>query len=459
MYKIAIAAVAALLISGCSFAPDLQVPEVQQPASFNQESTEATKNYWKRFGDSKLDGYVKQLLEGNYDLRESILQIRQARASLKIANADLYPTLSGSAEARKYTTSNEAYREGSRVRYENFGLSAVLDYEIDLWGRVENNTKAAESSLLSAQYTKEALEISLIATLAESYFNVISLKNRVAIAKETLQIRTDEVAYREKQYNAGVIDALVLNQAEIEAQSAKMVLLGFEANLKIAKSNFKNLLGVNPQAYFDDGLTFGEELPNVENPPINLASSLLERRADVQAALERLKATNALVGVAKAAYFPTISLSGVLGLASEDLGSLASSSASLWNFGGGVAAPILDFGRRDANVESAKNSKEIAALGYERTLKQAYKEVYDALTQLSSSKEQLENSEKQVAFLEKSEALVKKRYESGYSSYLEMLDIERALFSARLEMVAYKQAKIAAYITLYKSLGGGWSAE
>ncbi len=446
----------ALLLGGCSLAPNLEVPSFTNPKIFDSNASTNLLTYWKSFHDSYLDGYIEELFKNNYDLKEAALKIDQARASLKIAVSDQLPSLEGTGQGSKTRTSNESYPVNTRHTYENYALSGILSYELDLFGRVQSTKDAASAVLSSAEASAQALRISLIATLAESYFSIISLEEQKNIAQETLNARESEAAYREKEYGVGSADLLTLHQANIQVETAKIALQNTNERLELAKSAFKELLGSAPSSYFEADVTTSGVLPDTLEIPKNLPSDILERRPDVKAALESLKATNALVGVARSAYFPTISLSGALGYASTDLNNLAQSSASVWNYGGALAMPLLNFGKTSGGVESAESQKAIAALTYEKTLKSAFREVKEALVRYQSARESYLSSKKETELLEKTQAIVKARFENGYSSYLELLDAERMLYASRIATTSYKQNALAASITLYKALGGGW---
>ncbi|MFP4485422.1 MAG: efflux transporter outer membrane subunit [Campylobacterales bacterium] len=468
MYKIFLSIPIALLLVGCSLKPDLNAPAYDNlPSSYDGEKSSSepiNKEWWKGFKDPVLDEMIDEAFRYNSNLLLAAANVAEARATLDLDRANQYPSLDAEAKGSRSKRSEQTFPQSpGKTTFNNFGLSAILSYELDLWGKLSSQKEASEAILEASRANRDAIKLALASDVASSYFTLIALKEQKSVAQKTYSSQKESYEYYKKQYDNGLVDELTLMQSLAELDSTEAALESIKLQEELQNRALKILIGKSPQEIITstqltdiDALS---DVPKIADVPVGMPSSLLERRPDIRASLEQLRAANASVGVARANYFPSISLSGVFGGESEALKNLFRSDAQIWNLAGSAAMPLVDFGRVSAGVESAKAQKEYALISYQKSVKNAFKEVMDALNTQSSSKKRSMISKRQVETLQKSLNLSKKRFDAGYTSYLEVLDSQRGLFSAELQSVSNNLDVINSTITLYKALGGGWNVE
>ena len=452
---------AILLVSGCSMAPKLEVAEPAMPAALSDVNATSPVDvkWWEQYGDGQLNTLITEALANNDDLKMAMSNVMLARVTLGLSRAERYPTIDASASGYRRKTSGETLSPFSGVTYNSFDLSAGAAYEFDFWGRYSNMEASARAELLAGEADMETVRITLISTAAELYFSLITLDRQINVTAETVQAYKESYEYRSRQYDHGVIDALVLEQAHALYANAKLRLATHKEEKLLAESALAVLIGRSPEAIFSRNVATSPTLAVPLNVPKQLSSNLLQQRPDIRAAEERLRAANATIGVARAAYFPTISLTGTAGFSSTELGNLLNSSARTWGFGPSLYVPIFDFGRIKSSVEIAEAKKDAAVIAYAKTVKNAFKEVYDALKKIESTNEKLAAQKEETAALEKVLALSQQRFDSGYGTYLEVVESKRALLNSRTNFIALNDAQIVNQITLYKALGGGWQPQ
>lgn len=446
------------LTSGCSMAPKLNMQTPELPASLEEANATAKidDKWWEAFGDARLNVLIEEALANNDDLKLAMSSVALARATLGLSEAERYPTLNAGASALRQKTSGETLSPFRGVRYDTFSLSATAAYEFDFWGRYKNAQEAAIAELLASEADRETVRISLVSAVAELYFNLIALQRQVGVTKETLHAYQESYEYRLRQYKHEAIDALTLEQAHALYANAKLALASLQETKVLSESALAILLGKSPQALFEEHVPIEAALPQPLNIPANLSSRLLEQRPDIRASQERLRAANALIGVAKADYFPSISLTGTAGFQSTELGNLLSSSAQMWGFGPSLSVPLFDFGRTKSRVERAQEQKNSAMIDYGKTVKNAFKEVYDSLKKIEISRQKLRAQEEEKEALQQVFEISQKRFDSGYGTYLEVVEAKRGLLRSRVNMISLNAEHIINQITLYKALGGGW---
>jgi len=450
--------IAAVLISGCSMAPDLEVAEPALPAALSDlnATSPVDVKWWEQFGDAHLNALIAEALEKNDDLKLALSNVMLARAALGLSNAERYPTIDGSASAYRQKTSGESLSPYSGFIYNSFDLSLSAAYEFDFWGKYSNMEAAARSEMLASEADLETVRISLISSVAELYFALITFDRQIRVTAETLEAYKESYDYRRRQFEHGVIDALVLEQAHAIYANAKLQLATYKEQKRVAESALAVLIGRSPDAIFNRNVETAPLLAMPLEIPAELTSNLLQQRPDIRAAEERMRAANATIGVAKAAYFPSISLTGTAGFSSTELGNLFKSSAGMWGFGPSLNVPIFDFGRIKNSVKIAEAEKDAAVITYAKTVKNAFKEVYDALVKIESTREKLLALDEETQALEKVLLHSQQRFDSGYGTYLEVVASKRALLSSRINLISQNDALIINQITLYRALGGGW---
>ncbi len=450
-----------ILASGCSMAPKLDMQTLALPASIadTNASLAIDDKWWEAFGDAHLNSLVEEALLNNDDLKLALSSVAQARATLGLREAERYPDINAGASGLRQKTSGESLSPFAGVQYDTFSLSASAAYEFDFWGRYKNSEEAALSELLASEADKETIRISLVSSVAELYFNLVALQRQVNVTEETIHAYKESYTYRLNQYKHGVIDALTLEQAHALYANAKLTLASLQERKILSGSALAVLLGKSPKEIFEERIRLKTAvLPQPLTIPSGLDSNLLEQRPDIRASQERLAAANALIGVAKADYFPSISLTGSAGLQSTELGNLMRSSAGMWSFGPSISIPLFDFGRTENRVKSAEEQKTSAMISYAKTVKNAFKEVYDSLKKIEMSHEKIRAQNEATQALQKVFTISQKRFDSGYGTYLEVVDAKRGLLSSLINTISLDAELVINQITLYKALGGGWKA-
>ncbi|MDE5602567.1 MAG: efflux transporter outer membrane subunit [Helicobacter sp.] len=449
----------AFLLAGCSLSPNYQQPVVNLPQYLGIETTEdkISTTWWKDFGDPTLDLFVEEALENNYDLALAMARVSQARSSWSYARSDRYPNIQLQGEA---TRNKKNPAQGQLENYNNFSLSGIVSFELDLWGRARDADRKAYANLLSIKANQDTIKLSLIANIVESYFGILTLNNQIQISQNTLKAREENYQYRQKEFEVGQISEITMQQAKSEVASVRAQLQSLLKEQNAAQTALLILLGRDPEGIFNvDIPTQPQALPNAPIIPIGLPSSILEQRPDIEAATQSLKAANFAIGIARSAYFPTISLTGLAGYVSPELDNLVNNSSSTWNYGGNFVSNLLNLGRTNANINLAKAQYQEMLLTYGQTINKAFGEVRDSLFNYSISNERIQSLNEQVEALKRTLVLAQIRYEEGYTNYLEVLTTQSSLFAAELNQQSVKLENLSAAINLYKALGGGWNKE
>lgn len=467
------ALIPAMLMTGCSQIPTYEKPQTALPTSAAWESVKPTaplalvsdEKSWLQSltGDQTLQSLIDEALIYNSDIALARLNLEQARLLLKQSQSAQFPEINGTSEFGRTRTSDEAFPVGSGATFNNFSLGALLSYEVDLWGRVDALNKQAEANYRATQADQKTVKLSVTSAVAQAYLNLMAFNQNVLIAEDTVQSRKETLSFRETQLEYGTGTPLSVHQAESELASVEIALRQKQEQRDLQLHALAVLVGKSPKALTEMAsqniktqlLTQYNSLPI----PNVLPSNLLERRPDIQAMEQRLIAANANIGVAKAALFPSISLSGLLGFQSESLSDLFNSDALTWNTSAAIDAPIFDYGKRQSQVQISEAQQQAMVINYQQTIRTAFKEVLDALTQLEASSQQFAAQKRQVIALNRILDLSQKRFDGGYSSYLEVLDAQRGLFNAELAQVSMKLNHSSALVNLYKALGGSWQKE
>ncbi len=453
--KISIIVAGVLLLTGCSMKPELVMPKIELPSSNSQASELLKERWWEAFGDTTLNSVVDEAIRQNSDLEQAIIRVEQMRAAYNLKSAQEMPNLSATGGISKAQSSqNSSPYTGATS--DDFSAGGLLNFEIDLFGKLRDARKSAKESLLAEEYNREAIYQAVIAQAINGYFAVVTLKKQESIAQDTLKSRLETLDYRAKQLEKGVVTELVLRQAESEMESTRAELSNIKNSLSQAKSALSVLLGRTPKEIFEVDISIKADGVKSIQIPQNLPSDILERRADIKKALHQVRASNFAVGSARAGYFPTISLTGSAGVKSDELDKLFMSESGVWGIGGNLLMPIFDFDRVGSQVDSAKEAQKLALAIYVQSVRGAFKDVRDALSGYEYLKERLVAQDRQIVALERTLELAQMRFDQGYSSYLEVLDAQRGLFSVKISQANSELALANATTALYKALGGGW---
>ncbi|MBE3610175.1 efflux transporter outer membrane subunit [Campylobacter californiensis] len=449
--------VLALFMAGCSFRPEM--PQVETKFEYRFETSDINDLWWQNFNDQNLNLLVEESLKHNIDLKLAYINLQSAALTLKNSRTDLFPTLGINGEASKARTSGETYSGQDNVKYDSFSLSVVLNYEVDLWGRVRNSIASSDALLQASRYDYDNARLTIASNVVQNYFTLVSLKMKEDILKETLKSYKDTMEYRKKQLEVGTITQIIYLQSVAAMQSAQINLTNVQNSMLSASNALAILSGKSNDEILRDIIATSDTLPTPPQISADISSDVLLRRSDVASAYESLKSSNALVGVAKAAYFPTLSLTGIFGFSSDELDRLFVQNANTWSLAGSLAQSVFDYGRRANNVELAELSQSANALKYEQAIKAALGEVRVALHNRKSAAEVYDETQALLNSQSKIYDLARAQYETGYADHLTLLDSQRNLLSTRLVAVDAALTLNNSVVEIYKSFGGGFKVE
>lgn len=469
MKKTVLMTCAAALLSGCSLIPDYLRPDMpvpqawpDGPATKAEAPAEAGKPLWadvawkEFFTDPTLQGLIQKALDNNRDLRVAALNIEVARASYRITEADLLPNVDANAAGSVSRTPRNASQSmppktvTGRSYSANVGVTA---FELDLFGRVRSLNERALEQFLATEEARTSTQISLVAEVANAYLILLGDRKLLALTEETLDTRLKSLELIQRSFDRGVSSELDLAQAKTTVETAR----ASRARYLRQVDQDRNALALLVGAPVDAGALAGDldGMRFIEDLPVGLPSEVLLRRPDIVQAEHSLKAANANIGAARAAFFPSISLTGSAGYASRNLSNLFEAGSGAWSFGPSVSVPIFDAGRNQAELDSAKASRDITVAQYEKSIQTAFREVSDALAAKGTLTDQMKAQSDLVGATQTSYRLSQARYDRGIDSYLTVLDSQRSLYSAQQDLVSVQVSRLSNLVTLYKVLGGG----
>lgn len=455
----------AAMLAGCAFGPDHARPAMDLPDAWREGTADAgavQDGWWKGFDDPALDALVAAALDHNRDLAKAIANVDEARAQLGLARADQMPRLDarGGSERQRYSLNSlNSFTEDTRIQ-DLHNVGGALSYEVDLWGRYRRATEAARAQLLSTVAARDTVRLALTAQVARTYFDLRAYDQQLQVARDTLASRESTQELRKVRFELGLTSELDYRQAIAEAAAARSTVHTLHYNVAASEGALGVLTGRSPRDIVSGTVERGlavDAVPVPPSVPAGLPSALLERRPDIVQAEQQLAAASANIGVAKAAYFPSISLTGLLGYESTDLTRLFTGPSGTWRYAGSVTMPIFDFGRVKAGVEAAEARQRAALAGYEKAVQDAFREAQDALVANRKARGVVEAQTTQITALRRSLHLARLRYDNGYSSYLEVLDAERTLFEVEISLASAQRDQLVAVIEIYRALGGGWA--
>jgi multidrug efflux system outer membrane protein len=459
---------AASLFTGCTVGPNYQRPTVQTPKTFRaptplpppEAESLADLKWWQVFKDDKLQELIKTSLVENYDLRDAVVRVEAARANLGITRSQQFPNFGVGADlnSTRLSRNGQLPLPQSFVPSQNRTFGEVtlnlLSFELDIWGRLRRATEAARANLLGAEENRKAVVTTLVSDVATSYFSLRELDYELEISRETLVTRQESLRLIQTRQGGGVATLLDLRQGEQLVDSAAATIPQLQQRIEQTENQITLLLGKNPGEVARGRSLTQQELP--PEVPTGLPSALLERRPDIRAAEQNLIAANAEIGVAKAAYFPQISLTGFLGGQSTQLSGLFSGPSRVWNVVPSLSQPIFTAGRLRSNVRLAEAQRQSTLIQYEKAIQTAFTDVSDALIAHQRVRETRVQQELLVTALEDRKRLAYVRYNGGVDTLLNALDADRDLFQAQLELSQVRLNEVLSVVQLYKALGGGW---
>ncbi len=464
----------AVVMTGCAVGPNYKRPAVNVPTVYRQpgEDTSGTKTpestpaataqnaaaslgdekWWEVFEDKELQGLIRTALKNNYDVRIAATRVLQAQAQLGITRADQLPSVSAGGAV----TSQQSSKSGPIPAFEltHGQLDASAAWNLDFWGRYRRATEAARASLLASEWAQKEVMSTLVASVASDYFVLRQLDLQLEISKRTLNSRQDSLRLTQTLEQHGINSLLDVRQSEQLVYTAATEIPDLERQIAQQENAISILLGNNP-GDVPRGLKLTEQ-PHAPEVPVGLPSSLLERRPDILQAEQNLVAANAQIGVARAAYFPQISLTGTAGYQSPALTNLFTGPAGIWNLAGSFTQPIFEGGRLKSNVRLAEAQREQLLLTYQQAIQGAFRDVSNALVAYRKNREFRVQQEHLVEAAQDAARLSEVRFKVGTTDYLEVLTNNTNSFTAELGLAQAQGNELTALVQLYQALGGGW---
>ena len=447
-----------LALGGCaSVGPDYQRPEVPTPeqwqGSIQQANDLANTLWWEQFQDPVLNDLIQTALRENKDVKIAAARVEEYMGRYGVTRSTQFPQVGANAAGARTRNSESGSVVLSENPIDSYQVDLGVSFELDLWGKLRRATEAARADLLATEEARRTVILTLVSQMANSYVRLLDFDQQLAITHATIEARQESVRINRLRFQAGLISELDYQQALAEYLNATVQVPLLERLIAQQENAISLLLGRNPGKITRDRTLAQLVLPRI---PSGLPSDLLERRPDIQRAEQQLIAANALIGVAKAAFFPSISLTGFLGTASTDLSDLFKGPSRTWQFAGQLLQPIFTGGALTGQLQVAEAVQQQALLNYQQTIQNAFAEVDNSLIEGAKLREQLKDEAAQVKALQRTLDLAMLRYRNGYSDYLIVVDAERNLYTAQLQHTQDQANLFIALVNLYKAMGGGW---
>lgn len=446
-------------VSGCALGPDYKRPDVEAPDTYQWQAADdgpgslGDRLWWEQYRDPRLKDLIQTAIERNLDLRAAAARVEQARAALGSNRLSLFPQVSAAGGVNREKATLETANGGERLTtIESAGLD--LSWELDLWGRLRRENEAVRAELLASEYARRGVMVSLVADVATTWFRLANLEEQLGVTRATVETRQQFLNLTRAQFERGTVSGLDVATAEAQLAQARASIPEFERQLALNANALSLLLGRNPEALGFQPMDVHAALaPEV---PAGLPSALIERRPDILQAEQVLVASNARIGSAKAALFPTVSLTGSFGSLSGPLTDLFTGPAETWSAGVNLLQPILDTDRNLYRVDLADARKAEAMALYEKSVRNGFREVSDALVTRQKTMEIERAQTELVRAQQRAEEIAGARYKIGYSSYFDVINADRDLFAAKLALASARLNTLLATVQLYRALGGGW---
>jgi multidrug efflux system outer membrane protein len=460
------------VLCGCAVGPNYQRPAVNTPSGYRTPTSAAAPpaagaqsfgdlGWWEVFRDTQLAAYISEALTNNWDIKIAASRVLQAEAQARITRSQFFPSVGVGGDIYTVRASERGpvtIPPGVDPQHE-YGdvFASMAAYEVDLWGRIRRADEAARARLLATEDAQQTVRQTLVAQVATTYLNLLELDLELDISRKALEARNESLTLTTAREEGGVSSLQDVREAQILVFTAESVIVDTLQRTEQTENEMSILLGRNPGTIErGPGLADQERAQEV---PAGLPSSLLERRPDIRTAEQRLVAANADIGQAKAAFFPTVSLTGFYGYQSVALSDLFTGPARAWQFGPTVTLPLFTGGRLRGGLKLAQAQFEEAVEDYQRTVQQAFREVSDSLIAYQRTREFRIRQEERTIAQRSATELASVRYEGGVTSYLEVLYNEQELFTAELALAQARRNELLSVIQLYRALGGGWQTE
>ena len=456
MRKLLCAGVALCILSGCAIGPDYQRPPINTPAawSLSYETAAGMTDiaWWKQFNDPVLDKLIATALAGNLDLMAATARVDQYLGQWRTTRSEFFPQFGASAGVSRQQDTKTGLA-GGRSPYDLYNGALNATWEIDLWGRIRRSTEAAQANLLASEAGRRTVLLTLVSNVASNYIVLRGLDRQLEIARETESAYADTLRIFRLRHTHGTVSQVEVSQVESEYEEARQTIPQLEAQVAQQEHLLALLLGQNPMP-----ILRGSTIDQLTQPkiPAGLPSQLLAQRPDIIEAEQALIAANARIGVARSLYFPSISLTGALGVATIHSDKLFDKDSGTWGIGGSLLAPIFTSGNIEGQVMTAEAAQREALYNYQQAIISGFREVEDALVSTTKGRESQEAKGRRVSALQTYARLAKNQYDAGTTSYLQVLDANRTLFSSQLEYVQNQTAVLVSLVDLYRAMGGGW---
>jgi len=455
--------VAAALLGGCAIGPNYKRPSVAEPPTFRGQATAeaaslADAPWWEVFQDPSLKALIQEALRNNYDVRIAAARVQEARANLSVARSDLYPSFdySGGVSRSKVGPGIQGRPGGPVPNATNF-YSATMSasWELDIWGRIRRSNEAARATLLATEDGRRGVWLTLVSDLAQAYFELLALDVRLQIARNSTDAYQRTYDLFLDRFNLGAASKLETSRAQGALGEAQANIPQLESDIVAKENQIRILLATVPGPILRGKPMYDQ--PVVPAVPAGLPSALLERRPDLRQAEQQLVSANARIGIAKAEFFPKLSLTALFGTASPEVSALTGGSATIWAVTGMFSGPLFNAGRTLGSYRASIAQWEQARLQYEQAVLGALREVSDALTALGKLTDAETGQDTAVKALAEAVEHATDRYRQGLANYFEVLEAQQQLYPAQNTLAQIRRDRLLTYVRLYKTLGGGWS--
>jgi multidrug efflux system outer membrane protein len=448
-----------MILVGCSVGPDYVRPPIELPDTLVTEQDYtiedslamalADTTWWELFGDPVLTDLIKTAIAENNDIKIAAARVDEFMGFYGVAKSDFYPKLDVGASGR----TGESNYQGTKFRDNNFSLDLSTFWEIDIWGKVRRSKEASLANLLAAEEVRRGVILTITSQIASAYFDLLSLDSQLDIAKRTVESREKSLDLFNQRLEKGDISQLEISQLESEYWYAKSQIPFLEQNIIQLENAISILLGRNPGPIVRGKIIDELLLPDI---PEKMPSELLERRPDVLAAEQELISANARIGIVKSQYYPSLSLTGLVGFSTNDMSKLFDPTSFVWNIGGNLLAPLFRAGEISGQVDASEAIQRQKLFNYIQVVQNAFRDAQDALIERVKTEEKYFSDGKRLTSLSKYKNLSQMRYDEGATSYLEVLDAERNLFASELDYAESRATMLKSVVKIFSSLAGGW---
>lgn len=456
MRKLLLSGLLLLALSSCTLGPDYERPAVVTPAHWTVSYEAATAlidtAWWRQFSDPVLEQLIDTAISNNLDLKAAMARVDQFLGQLRTSRSEHFPQIDYSAGVSRQNDTDTGLSP-PRGEYSDYQGLISASWELDLWGRIRRSNEAARAELLASEAGRRSILLSLVSNVASNYIILRGLDRQLEISIETAETYRESLRIFRHRHTYGTVSQVEVSQVESEYEDARQTIPEIESQIIQQQHLLSLLLGQNPGPIPRGRMIGALTVPAI---PAGLPADLLEQRPDIIEAEQQLVAANARIGVAKSLYFPTISLTGILGQSTIDSDQLFDNDSSLWQIGGNVLGPIFTFGNIEGQVLTSEAVQQEALYNYRQAIISAFREVEDALIATTKGRERQEAQGRRTRTLQTYARLAKYQYEAGTTSYLQVLDANRSLFGSQLDYVQNQTATLVSLVEVYRAMGGGW---